>query len=406
MLRKRCGRNFDKRERYQLATCDHQYCLECWDNYLTTKLSEGFPGALVASCINPKCKTVVDICSWRKLVDEAQFLRYQWFLLKAFVDNSPKTQWCSNPQACGYAAYYSGVDLPPVLEVKCKCGFRFCFHCGEEAHQPCTCKQVATWQAMRTGEEGQNALWLSQNTKRCPNCKVHIEKNEGCMHMICKICFHEFCWLCKGNWTEHGDKTGGYYSCNRYDPLKHDTPDLDLRFGKYVHHFQRFTYHSNARKVAENRAAEIKQRDPRSESDKEPWAKAYLYDVLDLVLIGRHVLKYTYVFGFFLEEGKEKELFEFLQEDLEKSTEHLTELLFGELDSLAAPPVPTDTHNYMKVTRKFLESLIVGLQNGLTADYGPPSPEDLNAKARKKQKDKHKKKPRIGWKKDRSKQSI
>ncbi len=28
----------------------------------------------------------------------------------------------------------------------------------------------------------------------------------------------------------------------RYDPLKHDTPDLDLRFGKYVHHFQRFTY--------------------------------------------------------------------------------------------------------------------------------------------------------------------
>jgi hypothetical protein len=33
----------------------------------------------------------VDICSWRKLVTEAQFLRYQWFLLKAFVDNSPKS---------------------------------------------------------------------------------------------------------------------------------------------------------------------------------------------------------------------------------------------------------------------------------------------------------------------------
>lgn len=57
---------------------------------------------------------------------------------------------------------------------------------------------------MRTGEEGQNAFWLSQNTKRCPNCKginfiiallvdhiltflfstVHIEKNDGCMHMV------------------------------------------------------------------------------------------------------------------------------------------------------------------------------------------------------------------------------
>ena len=81
---------------------------------------------------------------------------------------------------------------------------------------------------MRTGEEGQNALWLSQNTKRCPNCKgrcgeggqegekkrrgiiergereereeererrsfdsyiciVHIEKNDGCMHMVCQL---------------------------------------------------------------------------------------------------------------------------------------------------------------------------------------------------------------------------
>ena len=35
----------------------------------------------------------MDICSWRKLVTEAQFLRYQWFLLKAFVDNSPKSTW-------------------------------------------------------------------------------------------------------------------------------------------------------------------------------------------------------------------------------------------------------------------------------------------------------------------------
>jgi len=344
-------------------------------------------------------------------VTEAQFLRYQWFLLKAFVDNSPKTKWCSNPQACGYAAYFNGIDVPSIVEVKCKCGYKFCFHCGEEAHQPVTCKQIAGWQTMRTGEEGQNALWLSQNTKRCPNCKVHIEKNDGCMHMICKICYHEFCWLCKGTWAEHGDKTGGYYSCNRYDPLKHDTPDLDLRFGKYVHHFQRFTYHTNARKMAENRGTEIKSREPHKEPGEEPWDRAFLYDVLDLALTCRHVLKYTYVFGFFLEDGKEKELFEFLQEDLEKSTEHLTELLFRELDSIAAPIAsPADIihlRNYTKVTRKFLESLISGLHNGLIQDYGPPSPEDVYKKGKKKQsKDKKKKQRSSLWKKDRSKTNI
>jgi hypothetical protein len=35
--------------------------------------------------------------------------------------------------------------------------------------------------------------------------------------------------------------------------------------------------------------------------------------------------------------GPERALFEFLQEDLEKSTEHLTEVLFREIDSILLP---------------------------------------------------------------------
>jgi len=40
------------------------------------------------------------------------------------------------------------------------------------------------------------------------------------------------------------------------------------------------------------------------------------------------VLKYTYVFGYYLPNGSEKTLFEFLQQDLEKNTEHLSELWY------------------------------------------------------------------------------
>jgi len=299
------------------------------------------------------------------------------FFLKFFVDNFPKAVWCSNPMSCSYAAYYDGLDVPTVLNITCDCGWKYCFHCGEESHQPSTCQQLSVWQQMRSGEEGQNALWLSQNTKRCPACKVHIEKNEGCMHMVCKNCHNEFCWLCKGKWAEHGDITGGYYSCNRYDPLKHDTPDLDMRFGKYVHHFQRFTYHTNARKVAEHRRRDISAHEVVVEPGEEPWDRAFLYDVFDLVISCRNVLKYTYVFGYFLGENKEKELFEFLQEDLEKSTEHLTETMFREIDRISMPVAdPEDIvliKNSTKVTRKFLENLLAGIQNGLIADYGPPA---------------------------------
>lgn len=55
-------------------------------------------------------------------------------------------------------------------------------------------------------------------------CSKPIEKNGGCMHMTCRKesagCGHEFCWLCRGAWSDHGSSTGGFYACNKYDASK------------------------------------------------------------------------------------------------------------------------------------------------------------------------------------------
>jgi IBR domain, a half RING-finger domain len=69
----------------------------------------------------------------------------------------------------------------------------------------------------QAGEHLANALWVAANTKKCPRCSAAIEKDEGCNHMSCRKCRHEFCWICMQDWTLHSNTTGGYFQCNRFD---------------------------------------------------------------------------------------------------------------------------------------------------------------------------------------------
>jgi len=73
------------------------------------------------------------------------------------------------------------------------------------------------------------------------------------------------------------------------------------------------------------------------------------------------VLKYTYVFGYYLPEGSEKALFEDLQSQLEKSTEHVAELTEQPVDKINRG----DIINFTRVTLNFLKNLLEGLADGI-----------------------------------------
>ena len=85
------------------------------------------------------------------------------------------------------------------------------------AHRPLGCEKFSKWMTMIGGKDDSlNEGWIKKNTKKCPKCGASIEKNQGCMHMTCRNCKHEFCWLCTGDWKAHGSATGGFYECNKF----------------------------------------------------------------------------------------------------------------------------------------------------------------------------------------------
>jgi len=181
-----------------------------------------------------------------------------------------------------------------------------------------------------------------------------------------------------GVWAEHGNHTGGYYKCNRYDPknkkgsggVETSAEKAKADLDRYLHYYQRFHNHDQSKRFAEKlrKSTETRMTQLHGKSGSQTWMDVqFLKNAVEQVLQCRKVLKYTYVFAYFLQEEQghtmeERNLFEYLQEQLEKTTEKLSELSEVPVEKLDQAEVT----NYTLVTKQFLQNLLDGVANGLT----------------------------------------
>jgi len=163
--------------------------------------------------------------------------------------------------------------------------------------------------------------------------------------MTCRQCKYEWCWVCMRAWKGHND----FYSCNRFEKellaqqkgkrvkskrkkIEDEKEKKRAALERYLHYYERFVNHENSRKLEiELRASAVAKMREMHDVDST-WAQVQFIErsVAELQDC-RSVLKYTYVFAYyFLEDSNQlnntaAELFEYLQEDLEKTTEKLSE---------------------------------------------------------------------------------
>merc|ERR1711870_158614 len=118
----------------------------------------------------------------------------------------------------------------------------------------------------------------------------------------------------------------------------------------------------------------------------------FLYDALRQVRACRRVMKWTYVYGYYLEEGgTEKNLFEHLQKNLEEKTDCLHEMLEKDFDStffnnddpnIGSKFKDFRSHvtNFTNVTQKFLAQILtdLGFGGSLTVTASGPASSSPN----------------------------
>jgi ariadne-1 len=362
-------------------SCQHRYCVTCWKQYLSTALQSA-RSAIGTRCPFPKCGALVHDEAFRLHLGKPEYERYEMFVRRAFVDTNPKAKWCP---AAGCTRAVRVESVMRRSAVQCGgCGLRFCFRCCDADlgdHSPATCADVEAWMR-KASSESENLTWLAANTKKCPKCASFIEKNGGCMHMTCTKagCGFEFCWLCRGSWKEHGSATGGYYKCNKYEKNKDvDKDEQQARQAKtelehYMFYYHRYESHRNARKVAkqqrttcaEKEAAILAKFGVRSADTK------FMLEAVEQLLRCRRILEFSYVYGYFLssKQGAERNLFEYLQEDVEKHTNELSEQyeIRDIADYAAFIAWKERVTNLTRVSGKFVDNFCSGVAKGLVAN--------------------------------------
>ncbi|XP_065846864.1 probable E3 ubiquitin-protein ligase ARI8 [Euphorbia lathyris] len=365
-----CGICFDSFTCNEIssAACGHPFCNDCWSSYISTSINNDGVRCLVLRCPEPSCTVSVGRDLVGKLVSEDDMEKYSRCLIRSYVEGNSNMKWCPGA-GCVYAIEAEGNG---GFDVTCRCLTSFCWNCEEESHRPVDCDTVKRW-ISKNHSESENVNYILAYCKPCPKCRRPIEKNEGCMHMVCRVCLHSFCWLCLAPYDNH-------MKCNKYssnDVKKKEMAKQSLE--KYTHYFERW----DANRKSKLKALEDFQNAKNVTFKKLSEAQGVCEEYLDFlnkawlqVIECRRVLEWSYAYGFYMpeEEHGKKEFFEYLQGEAENGLEKLHDFTEKELEPfLEAYDLSVDFSKFRTmlialtvVTGNYFEKLVRALENGLS----------------------------------------
>ena len=190
---------------YRLESCGHAYCRECIEQQLQPTTIT-FP----VTCAAGECEVELVWKDFENLfkfgVKKLQHIASS--SLNAYISSNPhKVHNCITPD-CKMVYFVSEITKMFVCG---ECKVKLCSCCHSKWHEGYTCEEYEN----RNDTDYSLRMWMNKdkaNHKRCPRCKVGIEKNGGCPHVTCRSCGCHMCWKCMDYFANLVDFSA--HSCN------------------------------------------------------------------------------------------------------------------------------------------------------------------------------------------------
>ena len=177
------------------TSCDHVYCLDCFENLCAAGGSDEKDFQLRCCGAAGTCNVVFPLKEIQEHLSSAAFEDILKASFSSYVCHRPDAfRYCPSPD-CG--SVYRAASEPS--QHKCaKCGVATC-RCCHNPYLGLTCAEHR--EHATGGYEMLEKFKKEHGIKDCPKCGTPMEKTEGCNHMTCKGCGVHICWVCLQTFT-------------------------------------------------------------------------------------------------------------------------------------------------------------------------------------------------------------
>ncbi|XP_033138237.1 probable E3 ubiquitin-protein ligase ARI12 [Brassica rapa] len=368
-------------ERSASVSCGHRVCKFCWRSHINKSINKiadvDWYGTL--KCPYDICRASVGGDMIEKFACEEDKTKYYRYLFRSYVEGSKVIKCCpAKGRSCD-------VHLTPGsgnFDVLCLCLLSFCWNCSKDVHSPMDCESAAKWLRMNSSDY-QDPNWVRQNTVPCPRCNLRIRENQDCsLKMRCfPPCNYDFCWRCRGQWTEHGLDL---YTCTHDEYEETVFGNMaEYAAGRYKDCHEKWMSNESLMQKAKAKLQQLHTDVIPDLSNKQLATVHQLEFVAEAwsqIMECRRVLKWTYAYEYYLGEDQvEKQDFLKLKQDnaeipLEKLHYHAENQLNMLLDSDGPSEnfnkFRSDLTDSTRITRNHYELLLRDLEDGLSNVVG------------------------------------
>ncbi|KAI8003781.1 hypothetical protein LOK49_LG08G00875 [Camellia lanceoleosa] len=198
-----CGICFEEIEswrKFRNQTCSHSFCYDCTSKHITAKIQDNVK---IILCPEVDCRAPLDFNTCRQIIPNDILVKWDESLCKSLIPES-QTVYCPFMDCLAMLVNDSG---EVIRKIECPACWRsICAKCGVLWHLEFTCEEFERLNAKKKKGKDDDGLVKElakkKSWRKCPNCKIYVEKTEGCLHITCR-CGYEFCYRCGSKWGKY-----------------------------------------------------------------------------------------------------------------------------------------------------------------------------------------------------------